>query len=66
MIKVKSLLILEFKARDQQLLYESKVCKIMQGGAGIPHFHYYGIERDFHCLVMDLLGIIYLIPISYS
>jgi len=44
------------KARHPQLLYESKVYKILQGGVGIPHIRYYGIERDYHCLVMDLLG----------
>lgn len=30
--------------------------KILQGGVGIPHIRYYGVERDYHCLVMDLLG----------
>nr|CAD2126742.1 unnamed protein product [Meloidogyne enterolobii] len=44
------------KARHPQLLYESKVYKILQGGVGIPHIRFYGIERDYHCLVMDLLG----------
>jgi casein kinase 1 alpha len=44
------------KARHPQLLYESKVYKILHGGVGIPHIRYYGIERDYHCLVMDLLG----------
>lgn len=37
-------------------MYESKVYKILHGGVGIPHIRYYGIERDYHCLVMDLLG----------
>jgi len=23
---------------------------------GIPHIRFYGVERDYHCLVMDLLG----------
>jgi len=44
------------KARHPQLLYESKVYKILQGGVGIPHIRFYGVERDYHCLVMDLLG----------
>lgn len=38
------------------MLYESKVYKILQGGVGIPHIRFYGVERDYHCLVMDLLG----------
>jgi len=44
------------KARHPQLLYESKVYKILQGGVGIPHIRWYGQERDMNVLVMDLLG----------
>ena len=44
------------KARHPQLLYESKLYKILQGGIGIPHTRYYGQERDSNVLVMDLLG----------
>ncbi|TKR64022.1 hypothetical protein L596_024619 [Steinernema carpocapsae] len=44
------------KARHPQLLYESRVYKILQGGVGIPHIRWYGVERDFNILVMDLLG----------
>jgi len=44
------------KARHPQLLYESKVYKILSGGVGVPHVRFYGVERDYHCLVMDLLG----------
>lgn len=29
------------KARHPQLLYESKVYKILQGGVGIPHIRWY-------------------------
>ncbi|CAJ0565700.1 unnamed protein product, partial [Mesorhabditis spiculigera] len=43
-------------ARHPQLLYESKVYKILQGGVGIPHIRYYGVEGQHNCLVMDLLG----------
>ena len=39
-----------------QLLYESKLYKILQGGVGIPHIRWYGPERDYNVLVMDLLG----------
>lgn len=42
------------KARHPQLLYESKLYKILQGGVGIPHIRWYGPERDYNVLVMDL------------
>ncbi|XP_023348585.1 casein kinase I [Eurytemora carolleeae] len=43
-------------ARNPQLSYESRVYKILQGGVGIPHIRWYGQERDYNVLVMDLLG----------
>merc|ERR1719347_329145 len=43
------------KARHPQLLYESKLYKILQGG-GIPNFRWYGQEKDYNVLVMDYLG----------
>lgn len=44
------------KARHPQLLYESKLYKILQGGVGIPHIRWYGQEKEYNVLVMDLLG----------
>lgn len=44
------------KARHPQLLYESKLYKILQGNEGIPHTRWYGTEREYNVLVMDLLG----------
>lgn len=44
------------KARHPQLLYESKLYKILQGGVGIPHIRWFGQEKDYNVLVMDLLG----------
>lgn len=44
------------KARHPQLLYESKLYKILQGGVGIPHIRMSGTEREYNVLVMDLLG----------
>ncbi|XP_048210659.1 casein kinase I-like [Perognathus longimembris pacificus] len=44
------------KARHPQLLYESKLYRILQGGVGIPHLRWYGQERDYNALVLDLLG----------
>ena len=29
---------------------------VLQGGVGIPHIRWYGQERDYNVLVMDLLG----------
>ena len=37
-------------------MYESKLYKILQGGVGIPHIRWYGPERDYNVLVMDLMG----------
>lgn len=46
-------------ARHPQLLYESKVYKILQDGIGIPTIRWYGqdgVKNQYNCLVMDLLG----------
>ncbi|XP_036353352.2 casein kinase I-like [Ochotona princeps] len=44
------------KGRYPRLLYESKVYKILQGGVGVPHIEWYGSEKGYNVLVMDLLG----------
>lgn len=46
------------KARHPQLLYESKVYKVLQGGVGIPHIKFFGQEKEYkiNVLVMELLG----------
>ncbi|XP_070147370.1 casein kinase I-like [Ovis canadensis] len=44
------------KARQPQLLYESRLYKLLQGGIGIPRVWWYGQEKDYNVLVMDLLG----------
>jgi casein kinase 1 alpha len=44
------------KARHPQLLYESKLYKILQGGVGIPHIRWFGQAKDYNALVMELLG----------
>ncbi|CAL9123962.1 casein kinase I isoform delta-like [Musa troglodytarum] len=44
------------KTKHPQLLYESKLYKILQGGTGIPNVRWYGIEGEYNVLVMDLLG----------
>ena len=45
------------KARHPQLLYESKLYRILQGGVGIPNVLWYGQDRDvYNALVIELLG----------
>ncbi|MEW5314822.1 MAG: hypothetical protein WDW38_006291 [Sanguina aurantia] len=44
------------KTRHPQLLYESKLYKILQGGVGIPSVRWYGVEGDYNVMVIDLLG----------
>ncbi|XP_047310078.1 casein kinase 1-like protein 1 isoform X2 [Impatiens glandulifera] len=44
------------KTKHPQLLYESKLYKILQGGTGIPSLKWFGVEGDYNVLVMDLLG----------
>lgn len=44
------------KSKHPQLLYESKLYKLLAGGIGIPMVHWYGIEGDYNVMVIDLLG----------
>jgi casein kinase 1 len=44
------------KSKHPQLLYESKLCKILAGGVGVPHVHWYGVEGDYNIMIIDLLG----------
>jgi len=44
------------KTKYPQLLYESKLYRILQGGTGIPNVNWFGVEGDYNVLVMDLLG----------
>lgn len=44
------------KTRYPQLLSESKLYKILQGGRGIPHVRWFGQAREYNAMVMDLLG----------
>eukprot|EP00930_Biecheleria_cincta_P018148 TRINITY_DN1422_c0_g3_i1.p2 TRINITY_DN1422_c0_g3~~TRINITY_DN1422_c0_g3_i1.p2 ORF type:complete len:339 (+),score=64.88 TRINITY_DN1422_c0_g3_i1:29-1045(+) len=39
-----------------QLLYESKLYKILAGGVGIANVHWYGVEEHYNAMVVDLLG----------
>lgn len=44
------------RSKHPQLLYESKIYRILSGGVGIPYAHWFGVETNFNVLVMDLLG----------
>ncbi|KAK9694299.1 serine/threonine protein kinase [Basidiobolus ranarum] len=44
------------KARHPQLEYEAKVYKSLAGGVGIPFVRHFGVEMDYNCMVIDLLG----------
>ncbi|CAN4097529.1 unnamed protein product [Withania somnifera] len=44
------------KTKHPQLLYESKLYRILQGGTGIPNVRWFDVEGDYNVLVMDLLG----------
>jgi len=46
------------RTRHPQLLYESRLYKILNGGGavGIPVVKWYGVEGDYNVMVVDLLG----------
>ncbi|KAJ4872021.1 casein kinase I-like 10 [Raphanus sativus] len=44
------------KTKHPQLHYESKVYMLLQGGSGIPHLKWYGVEGEYNCMAIDLLG----------
>ena len=44
------------KTKHPQLLYESKIYKILNGGLGIPNIRWFGVEGDYNVMVLDLLG----------
>ena len=44
------------RVTQSQLLYESELYNILQGGVGIPQIRWYGQGTDYNVLIMDLLG----------
>ncbi|KAJ4844043.1 Casein kinase 1-like protein 6 [Turnera subulata] len=44
------------KTKHPQLHYESKLYMLLQGGTGIPHLKWFGVEADYNAMVIDLLG----------
>lgn len=50
-IKLESL-----RSKHPQLLYESKLYKVLAGGVGVPQVYWYGVNGDYSAMVIDLLG----------
>ncbi|KAL9275306.1 Casein kinase 1-like protein [Drosera capensis] len=44
------------KTKHPQLQYESKLYMLLQGGTGIPHLKWCGVEGEYNAMVIDLLG----------
>lgn len=44
------------KTNHPQLMYESKVYRLLYGGNGIPNIRWFGTEGDYNIIVLDLLG----------
>ncbi|XP_042448521.1 casein kinase 1-like isoform X1 [Zingiber officinale] len=44
------------KSKHPQLHYESKVYMLLQGGTGVPHLKWFGVEGEYNVMVIDLLG----------
>lgn len=43
-------------SKHQQLIYEARLIRLLQGGPGLPQVHWYGTEGAYNILVMELLG----------
>lgn len=44
------------KAKHQQLMYEAKLLKHLQGVPGVATLAYADVEGEYNCMVMELLG----------
>ncbi|XP_074578552.1 casein kinase 1-like [Curcuma longa] len=44
------------KVKHPQLHYESKLYMRLQGGTGIPHLKWFGVEGEYNVMVIELLG----------
>ncbi|KAI5417122.1 Casein kinase 1-like protein 9 [Lathyrus oleraceus] len=44
------------KTKHPQLHYESKLYMLLQGGTGVPHLKWFGVEGDYNVMAIDLLG----------
>ena len=45
----------KIEKKSNQLPYEAKIYKQLQGGTGIPHFYWFGEVGDRYAMVIDLL-----------
>ncbi|KAH0795708.1 CK1 family protein kinase [Histomonas meleagridis] len=45
------------QSKSPQLEGESKIYKLLEGGVGIPNIYFYGKERGYNIMVIDLLGL---------
>jgi len=44
------------QSESSLVMYESRVCKCLSGGVGIPKMHWYGAGEPYNILVTDLQG----------
>jgi serine/threonine protein kinase len=44
------------QSKHPQLQYESRLYKLLEGGVGVPHIQWFGVEGDYNVMVMELLG----------
>ena len=44
------------KTRFPQLIYEANLYKAFAGKPGFPVIYWHGVEGDFNCMVMEMLG----------
>ncbi|GER46272.1 casein kinase I [Striga asiatica] len=44
------------KTKHPQLHYESKLYMLLQGGTGIPHLKWFGVDGEYNAMAIDLLG----------
>ncbi|XP_071732471.1 casein kinase 1-like protein 10 [Rutidosis leptorrhynchoides] len=44
------------KTKHAQLHYEAKLYMLLQGGTGVPHLKWIGVEGEYNAMVIDLLG----------
>ncbi|THG12443.1 hypothetical protein TEA_027467 [Camellia sinensis var. sinensis] len=44
------------KTKHPQLHYESKLYMLLQGGTGVPHLKWFGLDGEYNVMVIDLLG----------
>jgi len=44
------------KTKYPQLFFENKIYRTLKMGTGIPQIHWYGVDGNYNCMVMDMLG----------